>query len=159
MAARAEPRTREFPAVVLTMAEAAWAAGLAREELEQAVREGRIAVRRVVRAGRVVSVVALEELQHLHENEATRKQGREEEATRLAQRNARLEGELVASERVERSLQRYTDRLEERSGNRISELEGHLHEARRREMTLARALGNAEAKLARYEALAPPGEP
>ncbi len=48
---------------------------------------------------------------------------------------ARLRGELAASERIERSAQRYADRLEER-----------LDAGRRREASLARALGYAEAQ-------------
>jgi hypothetical protein len=48
---------------------------------------------------------------------------------------ARLEGELAASERIERAAQRYADKLEER-----------LAEGRRREAALARALGYAEAQ-------------
>ena len=151
---------REFPAVVLTLSEAAWAAGLAREELEAAVRAGRLRVRRVVRGGRVVSVVALDELEALHGEHRARCESREELTHRLETRVARLEGELAASEKVERSLQRYADRLEERSATRIAELESHLSEARRREMTLARVLGQTEARLARYEALgSAPEEP
>jgi len=49
--------------------------------------------------------------------------------------HARLEGELAASERIERAAQRYADRLEEK-----------LAEARKREASLARALGYAEAQ-------------
>ena len=48
---------------------------------------------------------------------------------------ARLEGELAASERIERSAQRYADKLEEK-----------LATAQKREATLARALGYAEAQ-------------
>jgi hypothetical protein len=48
---------------------------------------------------------------------------------------ARLEGELAASERIERAAQRYADKLEER-----------LAEARKREASLARALGYVEAQ-------------
>ena len=48
---------------------------------------------------------------------------------------ARLEGELAASERIERAAQRYADKLEEK-----------LTEARKREASLARALGYAEAQ-------------
>jgi hypothetical protein len=47
----------------------------------------------------------------------------------------RLRGELLASERVERAAQRYADKLEEK-----------LAEARKREASLARALGYAEAQ-------------
>ena len=48
---------------------------------------------------------------------------------------ARLKGELAASERIERSAQRYADKLEEK-----------LTEARKREASLARALGYVEAQ-------------
>jgi chromosome condensin MukBEF ATPase and DNA-binding subunit MukB len=48
---------------------------------------------------------------------------------------ARLQGELAASERIERASQRYADRMEEK-----------LAEARRREASLARALGYVEAQ-------------
>jgi transcription initiation factor TFIIIB Brf1 subunit/transcription initiation factor TFIIB len=48
---------------------------------------------------------------------------------------ARLRGELAASERIERSAQRYADRLEEK-----------LEAARRREASLARAVGYLEAE-------------
>ena len=48
---------------------------------------------------------------------------------------ARLTGELAASERIERSAQRYADRMEEK-----------LEAARRREASLARALGYVEAQ-------------
>jgi hypothetical protein len=47
----------------------------------------------------------------------------------------RLRGELAFSERIERGAQRYADRMEEK-----------LEEARKRESTLARALGYAEAQ-------------
>ena len=48
---------------------------------------------------------------------------------------ARLAGELSASERIERAAQRYADKLEEK-----------LAEARKREASLARALGYVEAQ-------------
>lgn len=48
---------------------------------------------------------------------------------------ARLRGELATSERIERYAQRYADRLEEK-----------LESARRREASLARALGYVEAE-------------
>ena len=51
----------------------------------------------------------------------------------LELRVARLEGELATSERIERAAQRYADRLEEK-----------LAAARRREATLARAIGYLE---------------
>jgi chromosome condensin MukBEF ATPase and DNA-binding subunit MukB len=60
--------------------------------------------------------------------------------------HARLQGELAASERIERAAQRYADKLEEK-----------LAEARRREASLARALGYAEAQ--RDQLAARLGEP
>lgn len=48
---------------------------------------------------------------------------------------ARLKGQLDAAERIERAAQRYADRMEEK-----------LSEARKREASLARALGYAEAQ-------------
>ena len=48
---------------------------------------------------------------------------------------ARLAGELSASERIERAAQRYADKLEEK-----------LSEGRKREASLARALGYVEAQ-------------
>jgi len=48
---------------------------------------------------------------------------------------ARLSGQLDASERIERSAQRYADKMEEK-----------LAQARQREASLARALGYAEAQ-------------
>src|SRR5262249_2806457 len=60
--------------------------------------------------------------------------------------NARLAGELAASERIERHAQRYADKLEEKLG-----------EARKREASLARALGYAEAQ--RDQARVGPGNP
>ena len=53
----------------------------------------------------------------------------------LELRLARLEGQLTTSERIERAAQRYADRLEEK-----------LDKARRREATLARAVGYLEAQ-------------
>ncbi len=145
-----------FPGAVLTLAEAVWASGLSRAELEAAVRAGELTVRRVVRRGRAVAVVPLAELERLHRRHDATRRATEDEGHALRTRVARLEGELATSERVERSLQRYTDRLEERTTARLRELEATLAESRRREMTLARVLGQKEALLARYESLHAP---
>ena len=53
----------------------------------------------------------------------------------LALEVARLKGHLDASERIERSAQKYADRLEEK-----------LEQGRRREASLARAVGYLEAQ-------------
>ena len=145
--------SESFPEVVLTLAEAAWASGLTRDELEQSVRHGELRVRRIVRGGRVVSVVAMKELERVHLNITTAREDTEEsvEASnqKIREQLARLEGELDASSRVERSLQRYTDRLEERMAVRVSELENSLAISRQRELTLARALGRIEGQYTR----------
>ena len=154
----ARPRAAEFPSAVLTMAEAAWASGLSREVLEKCVRDGELAVRRVSRRGRVEPVVALCDLERVHAAHVRDAAERADESSALRERVARLEGELATSERVERSLQRYADRLEERSAEREQQLSLDLSESRKREMTLARALGQAEAKLAQLQAIAAPGE-
>jgi chromosome segregation ATPase len=134
--------------VVLTLVEAAWAAGLSRGALQERIRSGELRVRRVMREGRVVSVVRLKELEAVHRRCAREAESARDERAALRERVARLEGELESSTRVERSLQRYADRLEERSEARVRRLESGLAEARRREMTLARALGRAEARIA-----------
>ena len=142
-----------FPEVVLTLAEAAWASGLTRDELQQSVRSGELRVRRIARGGRVVSVVAMKELERVHLSITTEREQTEEsiQLSNQAMREqlARLEGELDASSRVERSLQRYTDRLEERMAVRVSELENSLAISRQRELTLARALGRIEGQYTR----------
>lgn len=144
-----------FPDVVLTLVEAAWASGLARGELQRLIRARELSVRRVVREGRVVSVVSLKELERVHRAHASAEDERREASDRLRERLARMEGELAASAKVERALQRYADRLEEKSNGRILQLEAGLAEARKREMTLARALGRAEARLAQRSRSAP----
>jgi len=58
-----------------------------------------------------------------------------ERVRELELERARLKGQLELSERVERASQRYMDRLEEK-----------LDDGRRREASLARALGYAEAQ-------------
>ena len=67
--------------------------------------------------------------------------GQRSEMRALELERARLQGELAASERIERASQRYADKLEEK-----------LSEARRREASLARALGYVEAQRDRLAA-------
>jgi len=150
--APAKPSREPFPEVVLTLAEAAWAAGLSREQLQQSVRSGELKVRRVVRAGRVVPVVAMKELERVHVSAKDQREESERQDQRQREQIARLEGELETSERVERSLQRYTDRLEDRMAKRVGELENALAISRQRELTLARALGRIEGQYTRLSA-------
>ena len=147
---------KSFPEVVLGMAEAAWASGLSRSELTQLIGRGELQVRRVVRAGRIVAVLSMKEVERVHRSQLETKTAEAQSQTELREQLARLEGELETSERVERALQRYTDRLEERSQARIAKLEEGLAISRQREMTLARALGRAEGQVVRLnEAKAP----
>lgn len=67
--------------------------------------------------------------------------GQRSEMRALELERERLRGELAASERIERASQRYADKLEEK-----------LSEARRREASLARALGYVEAQRDRLAA-------
>jgi hypothetical protein len=147
----AAPRADEPPGVVLPLAEAAWAAGLSRSALTEAVQQGRIPVRRLVVAGRAVAAVALRDLEGMSRDReaqhAARSAEHELEAARLRETVARMEGELETSARVERSVQRYADRLEQRMAKDVGRLEAELAEAHKRELTLARALGAAEARL------------
>ncbi len=143
------PGSEPFPEVVLTLAEAAWAAGMTREELESSIRRGELLVRRVARGGRLVSVVAMKDLERIYRAAAAEREQNDVDQQGLRERIARLEGELETSDRVERSLQRYTDRLEERTALRISELEKTLVVSRQRELVLARALGRMEGQYAR----------
>ncbi|MFT5286726.1 MAG: hypothetical protein ACI8TQ_002898 [Planctomycetota bacterium] len=141
--------SKAFPEVVLTLAEAAWASGFSRTELQALISRGELNVRRVVRAGRVVAVLAMKDVERVHQSHADAEAVEVKTGQDLRERVARLEGELETSERVERALQRYTDRLEERSQARIAQLEEGLAIARQREMTLARALGRVEGQVAR----------
>lgn len=144
-----EPSPASYPGVLLPLAEAAWAAGIPRQELLESIREGRIEARRFVRGGRVIAAVSLKDMERLFAERDERPSWDGDEVARMRERIARLEGELHAADKVETSLQRYADKLEERMSTRVADLETQLAEAHRREMTLARALGAAESRLER----------
>ncbi len=117
-----------------------------REQVIARIRDGRFEARRTLCDGDLVVAVSSKELEAefslrpagslplpAQTDDATiLDEVREElQAERVAR--ARLEGELASSDRVERSAQRYADRLER-----------ELEESRKQAMTLARALGRAE---------------
>ena len=148
-----------YPGALLPLAEAAWASGLPRSVVQAAVDSGRVPLHRLVVGGRVVASVSLKEMEafvRAHESDGAEDAGPPDPA--LRERIANLEGRLESSERVERSLQKYADKLELRSEKRLAKLEDQLSDARKREMSLARALGQAEARLeqARTPRLAEP---
>lgn len=149
------------PGALLPLAEAAWAAGLARSELRACIDRGEIAVHRLLMGRRAVAAVDLKDMERLvHAIEAQRPTPgaglTDGEIATLRESVARLEGELAASDRVERALQRYADKLETRLAERERELGAQLDESRKRELTLARLLGQAEERLERYKALEQP---
>jgi len=142
------PATPHYPGVLLPLAEAAWASGLPRSVVQSAVDAGRVPLQRLVVGGRAVAAVSLKQMEaFVLEQRAAAETEPAAGAAALRERIANLEGRLESSERVERSLQRYADKLEARSEQRLAQLQDQLAEARKREMSLARALGQAEARL------------
>lgn len=158
---------------VLTLAEAAALAGVSVQALRARAQRGSLRVARTVRRGRVVVAVERCELERAYpsplggsatlatqrwqraaERSASARasaQGEDpsavvahldgaevsrlrEELAAERERRLRLEGEVAVAERVERALQAYADRLE-----------GRWDGARREVLSLARALGQAEA--------------
>lgn len=114
-----------------------------RSELVAAVRSGALRSRRILRGeDLVVALSSTELLVHYPRREKPlqassrplagsyeTEQSLREQAAELA----RVQGRLAAAEKIERSMQRYADRLE-----------GELAKVRQEALTLARALGRAE---------------
>ncbi len=139
----------------LTLAEAARLVGVSERALRKRAERGTLTVLSDVRGGRVVAVVDRAELARLYPTDqaqpeapdppqaapATDQAASAERVAELRERIARLEGQLAMSERVEQSAQRAADKLEAK-----------LEDARREALTLARALGQAEAERDRYRA-------
>ena len=144
-----------YPGVLLSTSNAARLAGVPEGEIWEQIAKGGLAASAGRRPGGGVWMVPLEEQRRRFEGASRRVPIEELEAlTRLA----RLEGELAASERVERATQRHADRLEER----LSSLEDDLEEERGKTLSLARALGQAEGereRLSRLLEAAPTEEP
>lgn len=116
-----------------------------RASLVRAVRAGKLQTRRILVENDLVVAVSSAELERDYSPRRALAAADEKPEVPLADvalrveleaeriQRARLEGELAASDKIERSLQRYADRLEV-----------ELAEARKQAMTLARALGRAE---------------
>ena len=151
MATLEPPVAPNYPGVLLPLAEAAWASGLPRSVLQGAVDSGRVNLQRLVVGGRAVASVSLKEMEAFVLEHRGQDDGVSPDAPgsdpALRERIANLEGRLESSERVERSLQKYADKLEVRGEKSLAKLEQQLADARKREMSLARALGQAEARL------------
>jgi len=130
----------------ISLAEAERRFDVTRGQLIARIRDSRFEARRTLCDGDLVVAVSSKELadefelrpvgsfqpvQREDESGALEAVRAELQETRVSR--ARLEGELASSEKIERSLQRYTDRLET-----------ELEQSRKQAMTLARALGRAE---------------
>lgn len=136
----------DYPGVLLSTTNAARLAGVGEGEIWEQIAKGALPARAGQRPGGEVWLVPLDELRRRFEG-ATRRVPIEELEWR--ERVAHLEGRLEASERVERAVQRHADRLE----GRVGELEGSLDEERKKSLTLARALGQAEGERERMSKL------
>lgn len=130
----------------IPLAEAERRFDVTRGQLIERIRDSRFEARRTLCDGDLVVAVSSRELgsefslrkkgslpapEHEDESRALGEVRAELQGERVAR--ARLEGELASSDKVERSMQRYADRLEQ-----------ELEESRKQAMTLARALGRAE---------------
>ncbi|MEM1449040.1 MAG: hypothetical protein AAF957_20930 [Planctomycetota bacterium] len=130
-----------------------------RKELTAAVRRGDIDVRAKVVGGDVVASVCSTELTSrygpprsapLEAPTSTPAPAPEDLAEERRERE-RLEGQLAASERLERGLQRYADRLEERSDREREAYEEKLAQAELMRLQLARVVGRLEAEVTRLQ--------
>lgn len=145
----------------IPLAEAERRFDVTRGQLIARIRDGRFEARRTLCAEDLVVAVSSRELASefslrpkgalpvaQHEDEAQALEGVRVELQSERVARARLEGELASSDKVERSMQRYADRLEQ-----------ELEESRKQAMTLARALGRAERIAARStQELEAPGQ-
>ena len=115
------------------------------EQLVTAVRGGRLHTRRILVDSDLVVAASSRELDEVFGRRVAKREQAPRTEVALADvalrveleaervQRARLEGELATANKIERSLQRYADRLEV-----------ELDQARKQAMTLARALGRAE---------------
>ena len=140
----------------ISLTEAVRRFDVTREELISRVRDGRLQSRRILCEADLVVAVSSRELdvafslrpgnglpkiELATEVESADLQGLRLELEDERISRARLEGELASSDKIERSLQRYSDRLEQ-----------ELEASRKQAMTLARALGRAEQLATRSQA-------
>jgi len=139
---------------MLSLAEAAHLAGVTVEDLRQRIESGPIEGHIVEEGDRRLPAITRNELarhfpaSYPHPGRVTppdapaapQVRALERDLARAQVANARLEGELATSAKVERATQRYADKLESK-----------LEVAGRDKLALARALGQAESRIASLE--------
>lgn len=161
----------------LPLDEAARRFAVSREDLTAAARSGDLDVRAKVIGGEVVASVSSRELTTRYgpprtasivplerrevppapdtETELQKVHGRlvaaEDRARVLELDRARLEGRLETADRLERGLQRYTDRLEERLDETRERYEAQLAKAETVRLQLARVVGRMEVEMGRMQ--------
>lgn len=153
----------------LPLDEAALRFDVDRKELTAAARRGDLDVRAKVVGGDVVASVCSTELTERYGSPRSTPPEAVEPALEREDREAeRLADRLEVSERLERGLQRYADRLEERYDRQRDAYEDRLAEAELVRLQLARVVGRLEAEVTRLRsqveapavpALPAPGRP
>ncbi|MEM9800410.1 MAG: hypothetical protein AAGA20_08790 [Planctomycetota bacterium] len=152
----------------LPLDEAARRFDVDRDELIAAVRRGELDVRAKIVGGDVVASVCSTDLalrygpprdvpaaapaDEIEHDVRGRLVAAEDRARVLELDGARLAGQLSVAERLERGLQRYADRLEERGDREREAFEQRLAEAELVRLQLARVVGQLEAEVARLQA-------
>jgi|FLOH01.1.fsa_nt_gi hypothetical protein len=164
------PRTEERSGALvfwLPPEEAALRFGVPVDELVAATRKGELQVRANVAGGELVATLCSTELikrygmpvrgkLEVPVPEVDQTKLRElrlqlsQQKSRIGEvelKNARLDGELKTADRVERSLQRYADKVEKRLEDVSVTYEAKLQEAERIRLNMARAIGRMETEM------------
>lgn len=147
--------------------EAALRFGVSVDELVTATKRGELQVRAKVAGGDLVATLCSTELIERYgapvrgklaapvapadkaELESLRAElaNREERIGHVELKNARLAGQLEAADRVERSLQRYADKVEQRVEDVSVTYEARLQEAEKVRLNMARVIGRMETEM------------
>ena len=151
--------------------EAALRFGVTVDELVTATKRGQLRVQAKVAGGELVATLCSTELiarygeprrgkldQPLgahHDAELAQLRGelqqREAQLGEVELKNAHMQGELKAADRVERSLQRYADRVEQRLEDVSVTYEARLAEGDRLRLNMARTMGRMESELLKLQ--------
>ena len=147
--------------------EAALRFGVSVDELVTATKRGELQVRAKVAGGELVATLCSTDLIERYgapvrgklaapvapadkaELESLRAElaNREEHIGHVELKNARLAGQLEAADRVERSLQRYADKVEQRVEDVSVTYEARLQEAEKVRLNMARVIGRMETEM------------
>jgi hypothetical protein len=147
--------------------EAALRFGVSVDELVTATKRGELQVRAKVAGGELVATLCSTDLIERYgapvrgklaapvapadkaELESLRAElaNREEHIGHVELKNARLAGRLEAADRVERSLQRYADKVEQRVEDVSVTYEARLQEAEKVRLNMARVIGRMETEM------------